>query len=323
MPTIVTKSIGSGGGRDYSTIQAWEDACPANLVTDDKVWKGECYDDSTFDEAVTISGETVDSTHYLWLTAASGQSHVDQARTVARTYGMTGAKLTRNTSYSTTLTLGVQYCRIERMQLENLRLNAYVIDGSSGSNAFFTQCIVKGYTSWSAAVSTWVNCLIIVAVNDRWEPAGARLGTMRLEYCTLINTNGGASTSLALLSYETVTVENCAWFGWATGFTSGSGTLSGDYNCTDYSTAPGAHSKTSKTFANQFVSTTNDFRAKSGADLENGGTPATSYATDDISATVRSASTPTMGAWELAAAGAAATSRPIFQRSTRFFTRRF
>ena len=38
MPTTTTKTIGSTG--DYSTLQAWEDACPANLVTADEIWRG-------------------------------------------------------------------------------------------------------------------------------------------------------------------------------------------------------------------------------------------------------------------------------------------
>ena len=69
MPTTVVKSIGTTG-RDYSTLQAWEDACPANLVSDDKIWKGECYNDSEFTSGLHVSGITTDSTRYVWLTAA-------------------------------------------------------------------------------------------------------------------------------------------------------------------------------------------------------------------------------------------------------------
>ena len=38
MATTVVKTIGTGG--DYSTLQSWEDACPADLVSADQIWQG-------------------------------------------------------------------------------------------------------------------------------------------------------------------------------------------------------------------------------------------------------------------------------------------
>jgi len=39
MPTTTVKVIGTSG--DYTTIQGWEDACPANIVTTDEIWEGQ------------------------------------------------------------------------------------------------------------------------------------------------------------------------------------------------------------------------------------------------------------------------------------------
>ncbi|MBI2029039.1 right-handed parallel beta-helix repeat-containing protein [Candidatus Gottesmanbacteria bacterium] len=79
--TTVTKTIGSAGGRDYSTITLWEDGEDGDLVTLDEIHKGEAYKDSDFDEQITIDGSTTDATRYMWLTAASGQQHNGTAGT--------------------------------------------------------------------------------------------------------------------------------------------------------------------------------------------------------------------------------------------------
>src|SRR5262249_25313543 len=78
---IVTKTIGTSG-RDYSTVQAWEDALPANLVTDGNSQVGQCFNDSEFTVAgdiLTISGETTDASHTITITTGSGQSFRDNA----------------------------------------------------------------------------------------------------------------------------------------------------------------------------------------------------------------------------------------------------
>src|SRR5262252_8013234 len=81
---MTTSSIGSSG-RTYSTIQAWEDACPANITASgtNEIWKGECYNDSEFSgivgQILTVGGITTDATHYLWLTTATGQGFKDAA----------------------------------------------------------------------------------------------------------------------------------------------------------------------------------------------------------------------------------------------------
>lgn len=50
----VTKSIGTAGGRDYSTITAWEADLAGGSYSSGDAAVGECYDDSTFDESFNI-----------------------------------------------------------------------------------------------------------------------------------------------------------------------------------------------------------------------------------------------------------------------------
>ncbi len=68
---LITKSIGTTA-RDYSTITLWEAALggAAGGAGNDAV--GECYDDSAFDETVTIDDATPDS---ILLTVAAGERH--------------------------------------------------------------------------------------------------------------------------------------------------------------------------------------------------------------------------------------------------------
>ena len=78
MTTTVVKTIGTGG--DYSTLQAWEDAAPANLVSADQVWEGRVLNNlSSGSTILTISGSTSDATRFKHLTAAPGVSFRDHA----------------------------------------------------------------------------------------------------------------------------------------------------------------------------------------------------------------------------------------------------
>lgn len=78
--TTQTASIGSAGGRDYSTPQLWETDNDNNLVSGDLVEKGEMYADSTFTAGasgnyVDFAGATTDATRYMWLTSAIADRH--------------------------------------------------------------------------------------------------------------------------------------------------------------------------------------------------------------------------------------------------------
>ncbi|MBL8026853.1 MAG: hypothetical protein JNL74_10610, partial [Fibrobacteres bacterium] len=61
--------------RAYNSITAWESAAPTDLVTEKVVWKGVCYNDGIFAEAVTLGGSTTNASCFKWLTVAEGQRH--------------------------------------------------------------------------------------------------------------------------------------------------------------------------------------------------------------------------------------------------------
>jgi len=80
-----------GVQRNFTTITAWEAACPSAInascvvdgttYVDGIIWKGECYKDSIFVENIYISGTTSDATRYVHLTAAAGEGHTGIAGT--------------------------------------------------------------------------------------------------------------------------------------------------------------------------------------------------------------------------------------------------
>jgi hypothetical protein len=300
----VTKKIGATNTpitMDYSTLQSWEDALPANLVTDGNRQIGECYDQGTFTATLTIGGETTDSTNYIFLRCASGASFSTKSgvRTTALLWNESGG-VTIKTS-ATCITISTNNTRVDGLQTKR---TSYTVDISvSGvTNCIITNCITVTGLFINSATTKVINCLY----------QGAGIGNFadnvgQFINCTVIVDGSGSSTALRS-AYSGLKLTNCAVFG--TWSTTVSGTLdaASDYNAMDHA-APtnwGSHSLASKTFSSQFVSTTTDFRAVDTGDLK-AGTPS-SDAPTDISGFTRDATTPYIGAWEVAASGGSSVS---------------
>lgn len=321
MPTTVVSSIGTTG-RDYSTLQAWEDACPANLVTDDKIWKGECYNDSPFTAGLVISGQTTDSTRYVWLTCAAGQSFADhasvrsnplvydQSKGVGIEVGAGGATAHYIINGSTAHTL------IERLQVNRTNATGYdygaTIGLVSGSPQLVRDCICA-VTGGGASrpilhvgLGTVVNTLAYATVN---AVGAVMVISAAMLNCTVIGLSGSSTYGLQG-SYHSGTVKNCAIFGFTTPdfAVNGSGC---SYNATDAASIVGTSSLTSQTFANCFESTTADFRLKAGSPLIDAGNTDATNAPNDITGTARDATTDgDIGAWEYTAGGGGGTDMP-------------
>lgn len=312
---MTISSIGTTG-RTYSTLQAWENAAPANLVTSTDTWEGECYNDSEFTSTTNtllISGITANATYYVELRCATGQSFRDNAsvRSNALDYAQAnGVAIRTSGNYYAAIDCRVNYTRFKDLQIKcDGAGNASAI-GLSIANDFVTvsNCIVKtariGLSGASNGNGTYYNVLVIGS--GAYDLFGlGRTGTQGAVAigCTVVKTGTTGGTAFALGNYNTRTIIDCAGFN-CTNFTTGTATDAGSsgYNCTDLATAFGSTgNQVSKTFANQFVSTTNDFRVLAGADLINNGTTNANI-DPDISKTTRSG-TPTIGCWEYVSAG--------------------
>lgn len=329
MPTTVVKSIGTAS-RDYSTLQSWEDACPANLVTADQIWKGECYNDSEFAVAgtiLTISGQTTDSTRYVWLTCATGQSFTDNTNklTNALRYNQANGVAARSTAGFLTdaSRFTANYTRIEGIQFamdygsHTSGTGPITLDGS---NQTVRNCIafIKSASANNnhciqadgASNAVVVNCIAVTVQTGGYFSNGVGTGSNTFINVICVSLAGTISGRNAFhRGYGSPTIYDCYGSGWGNFARDGTGT--GDYNASDLASPnwPGSSTNCIASLAatNQFTSvstTTPDLRVKAGAGLINAGNRQNTYTSDlDIVGQTRSTTTPTIGAWEYISAG--------------------
>lgn len=323
MPTTVTKTIGTSS-RDYSTLQAWEDACPANLVTADQIWRGEAYNDSEFTAQLTIAGQTTDATRYLELTAAAGQSFQDNAsvRTNRLDYNQSnGVACTYSGAYGTLMTVNTNYTRISRLQLYESAVNSSNAIVCGGQFVRTKDCIVKATTAWKTDNhdATAIN---IVSICNKTNNPGMQIGggvaRTTLIGCTTVSINGASSAAaFSDGAYSSASaLQSCAGFGFASAINNSARwtTASCFNNATDLASGlPGSSNQHSVSYSatTPFVqsgNTSTDLRAVAATALAGAGYLDATNAPNDISGYARSA-TPTIGAWELASAPPATGTR--------------
>jgi len=314
MATTVVKTIGTGG--DYSTLQAWEDACPANLVTADQVWQGQVKNQvfSSSSALLTISGTTVDSTRYVELTTEAGASFADNAnvRTNALRYNESnGAAIKLTGAWATAVTISQAFTRLSKLQISgsNNNGNALVIN-SPANSCDINQCIVdtQHATGLHIETSSSANHLRNSTVVSRSSSAAAFIvdgvGSQNITNCTLVATNGATIDTGIRGSYGTTNLKNVYVGGAMTNLTGGSSTFNKTTCFTNFSGPPSGWSAAAFSTAT-FESVTEasmDFRLKAGSGLIDQGTNDATYAAYDISGMARSG-TYDVGAWEVAAGG--------------------
>lgn len=333
MPTTITKSIGTTA-RDYSTIQAWEDAAPASIVTSDEIWRGEMYNDTEFVSTntgtyiVTFGGVTVNSTHYRELTVATGQSYQDHAsvRTNALIYNVSngvGIRCTGN--YGTGVSASERYVRLSRFQISLTHANAErgvvggqdaivkdIVSNHAGSNGGANSYHVSiGQDAYAINIAAFSSGAAGRGFFDNY--GGHFINCTLVKSTTVTDTSGFAAIRSAYATH--ITIQNCAVFGYLTSFTNATTTLSGGTNATDLASgAPGSGNQYSVTFNattpfTQASSSSTDLKAIAATSLAGNGTKDATNAPSDITALAR-ASACTIGAWEISAGGGGGGGKP-------------
>lgn len=315
MATTVVKSIGSAGGRDYSTIQAWEDASPANLVTADQIWQGQCYNDSEFlinGTILTISGITTDSTRYIELTTGASQSFQDNAsvRTNALAYNVSnGVGLRDSNNYGSAIVISTSYSRFNKLQIKSVATNQLLIDGSSGgNNVIMKDCIIQhGRQALSiAGNSTIINCNFFLSSAST---TNFLVLTGSVIACNVIRTTDQVVGGLGVAGAYGSLLSSTSIFGFTSpaSVTVGNWSASSSNNATDAVTGlPGSSNQHSVTFSstspftNSSVASQNSITV-TGTALSGNGLLDSTNAPNDISGTARPAG-PTIGAWQLVTA---------------------
>lgn len=319
MPTTVTKSIGSAGGRDYSTIQAWEDALPASLVTADTIQIGEIYNDSEFTVAgqTTIGGETTDATRYIALTVTAGQSFQDNAnvRTNALKYNASnGAAIRRTSNYGSAFVVNANYTRLIRLQIKHGgNPTGFGLDATA-TNIILKYLIVEALNTAIVFKSSGGVGVNLIAINRGTAGDGMAIQDGATVFnATVIRPSDISAAGVGLSGgYAASQVQSSAIFGFSTAMSAAYNWTTA--NCKNNATnlASGLHgsgNQHSVTYSSTspFVGATNaatDARlANDGNALINNGLYDGTNVPDDISLATRN-NPPEIGAWELVTAAA-------------------
>lgn len=313
MPTTVTKTIGTGG--DYTTLQAWEDASPANLVTSDQIWRGECFNQEFFSSSaslLSVSGSTTDATRYKELTTYAGASFVDNAsvQTNALRYNASnGAGIRGTYAWASPVVVNESYFRCSKLQFSGTTSPG--LNGAATTGMVIDKCIFENSSVSNEALKTYGVCTVknsLIVQRSTYQCAALSNGT-NVYNCTFVRT-GSSTSQLIYGSYSTSTLQNCAFFGGATTLAFGSSTKTYVTCYTDTASPPSGcttvayDTSTGSGFQN-ITDATRDFRIKTGSALLDVGTTDTTNAAYDIVGTARpQGSAYDVGAWELVVAGA-------------------
>lgn len=332
----VTKSIGTAS-RDYSTIQAWEDALPANLVTDGNAQVGECYNDAEFaiasgtTSAVVISGQTTDTTNNITLKCATGQSFRDNAnvQTNDLKYNQTnGVAIRKTNNYVYVISATSNNINLHGLQIKHSGTTATTTTAvASGTNFKMEFCILEGAPADASTRFCGVdvrntgailrnNLIISTSANaSGCINYNQSANTIVIVNNTLVRcSDKSASTSVCIrVNYGTSangTIKNNAIFGWSAISTSGKDAVWGtaSNNASDLAISFGTSNQASLTYTDQFaangtVSTTQDWKPVSTGSLDENGVTDSTHGPIDIAGTSRpSGSAYDIGCWELVAA---------------------
>lgn len=316
---MTDKTIGTLGAEDYTTIQSWEDACPADLVTTTQTWRG-LLSNQEFSLAapLSIGGQTTSATYYVELTCATGASFQDDAGAATNPvrYDSTkGAGIVSTGNYNNVITIGTTTdVHLNKLQLKNSgnSANYYCIFLNGGTKQLFIDdCILEGYKGNcvyhyqnSGTNSVYQNIAMISTGTSSWAIIRGRNAVFN--NCTSYDV--GSVNYHVLGYYGAFTFNNCLFLGGA-GWTSDTRNHTVDYCTTDdtgWGSATATNSNVSATASTEIVSATAasstcDLRLKSGATSENTG-KSTGMPITDIVGQSRTGSYD-IGCWEIQAAG--------------------
>lgn len=311
MATTVNKVIGTSG--DYTTLQAWEDACPANLVSSDQIWRGLCKNQEFVSSSIVlnISGITTDVNRYLEITTDTGASFMDNAnvRTNALRYNASnGAAIRFTGAYSGAVTNTVNYTRISKLQICGTGNHSSAITTASAITNI-ENCIYEAPRFLGAIVSTgsgtFTNCLGVNTYSGNATHAHD-ISYLTTRNCTFVSINN--ATNGVRAQYGTFQLHN-SYVGNCTTARTGNSTPTYTTNASSVASPPSGWTGnipfSTATFEN-ITSGTHDFRLKAGSGLIGIGTDFTTDVPNDITGTART-STWDIGAWEDVSGGGGPT----------------
>lgn len=318
MATTVVKTIGTGG--DYSTLQAWEDACPADLVAVDQIWQGRLKNQefSSSSTPLVISGTTTDATRYIELTTEAGASFRDNANKATnplRYDSSVGAGIKITASWARCIDCSVNYTRFTGLQLMVSAANsAAIFQIGSGVTITITNCVIESVATQFAVDCGGQAVIANAAIISRASSGGGVQLVMggSIYNSSIVNLVGGSGTGVRG-SYGTNIIKNC-YVGGFTNTTGGGSSKTIVNSFTSQSTPPSGWSGPVALSTATFESVTSgshDLRLKSGSGLIDVGADESTYSATDIIGTARTSGSYDVGAWEFSAGGGGSATTTI------------
>jgi hypothetical protein len=318
MTTTVVKVIGSTG--DYTTLQAWEDACPVDLTAVDEIWQGQCQN-QTFSTSsgtlLTISGTTTDATRYLELTTQAGASFVDNAgaQTNALRYDApNGATLSSTASYAPVISVSTDNVKLQGLQVQLVAAGggAAAVNLSLSSGSDINQCIVEsnvgaanqGVVNLFGSTQAIRNSLVVCRGSAQTCIAMMGAGAKAINCTFAVPTDKTNAASVFNGAYGAAAIKNCIFNNGAALNTGGSTptltTCFWDHGSqtglTELSLSPSPFQST--------VDATRDYRLVSGCNAIDAGTTDSTNAANVIVGSARpQGSGFDAGCWEFVASG--------------------
>ena len=313
---MATKTIGSGGGRDYANIAAWITYLQGiGTLTEPEI--GELYNDSEFSVAGPIAnftGFTPSASNYVELRAASGQGfkdHASAATNPLRYDQSKGVGLKCTGNFDTAIIINVSYVRLTGLQVTHTTAesrNCLVVNSSGLTGIQITRCLFDKAAGTTGSVATIPAGTVETSVFVQRQSAGGDgiavnfPGTVSFNGCTIVRPSDITAGGNGIYAdQDPVPVTNCAIFGFSNDVNDDT-RFSGNNNASDVAIGFGTSNQASLAYSSQFENTTSaslDLRAKSGGGLINNGTGS---ATDIIGQAV-SGGTKDIGAWEFQSGG--------------------
>jgi hypothetical protein len=287
---MTISTIGTGG--TYSTIQAWEDACPANITAGgtNENWEGELKNQlfTSTSALLTVSGTTTDATHRLILRCEAGASFRDNAGAAANpltTDSTKGALIRCTGTYAIGINAISTNITFYGLQIEHSNKIKTAI--SLRGDTIVDSCIIAGAIKKDQTIFS--DCINTVVLSG----AVQQVGGFNFKNCTFVAMN--TAINFAQATYGWVSnYTNCLFIGFTK--VENSATNTSFTSCvttgTSFATTQTLTSCiTSVTAANEIVSatitsySTVDARIKTGAQSVGSGTSTGTPSVDIIGQT--------------------------------------
>jgi len=181
--------------RAYTSIQAWANDRNGNLVRDDRIEVGVCYNDGPFSTQrhwalAHIRGSRTDPNHFMWLTAAETAQHMGAAGKGVVLDGLNRARCG--------ILIEDDYTRIDGLELKN-----------------FGHCLAPGAVVVRSAKGVVLERLLVHDFDVRHRESFGIKGGLHSDFLArnCIIYNGGTAGIATRWKTSRATVENCTIFG--------------------------------------------------------------------------------------------------------------